>query len=636
MNTDNSPEDALDLGARVDAFVGGQKLLNRYKLARVLGHGGMGVVWLARDEELERDVAMKFLPAIVVNDRAGLTELKRETKRSLELTHPNIVRIYDFVQDNSIAGISMEYVECDTLRNRRLDQPSGVFEAAELGPWIRQLCSALDYAHGEAAIVHRDLKPANLMINARDHLKVTDFGISRSLVESVSQISFQRNISGTLVYMSPQQLAGERPTPSDDVYALGATLYELMTSRSPFFSGDIPGQVQGKTPPLMRHRRESFGIHAGEIPDNWETVVAACLAKEPLQRPRSAGDVAVRLGLCAAADITMLDREDWRMFAAGSSPTPPSQVAAAVPISPPRRALFSRRNVLAGALAGAIALAGASVWYQLQYLPRRAERLAAARGSIVVKTEPSGATVMVGDAPPQQAPAVFGGLKLGSHSVQIEREGYEPKTISAEVEENRATDLGTVSLFRSKGSLRITTNPDGLACEVRSESNPFQPVSGKAPMELKDLDTGNYEVKVSRLGWPTQTRSCVVSRGPLRQVFFDFAGGEITIVTTPPGALVFRDKEQLGVTPLPIKDHPPGEVKYMLTLAGYENAVVQGNVQPGQSLALSETLKKIRPKTAQNSPRRSDSASSRNKDENEERSERIKRAFIPYYDVFRK
>ena len=95
---DISPlHDGLDLGEKVEAFTGGQILLNRYKLIRMLGHGGMGVVWLARDEELDRDVAMKFLPAIVVNDRAGLTELKRETKSSLELTHPNIVRTYDFV-----------------------------------------------------------------------------------------------------------------------------------------------------------------------------------------------------------------------------------------------------------------------------------------------------------------------------------------------------------------------------------------------------------------------------------------------------------------------------------------------------------------------------------------------------------
>jgi len=629
------PHDGLDLGEKVEAFTGGQKLLNRYKLARVLGHGGMGVVWLARDEELDRDVAMKFLPAIVVNDRAGLTELKRETKRSLELTHPNIVRTYDFVQDNTIAGISMEYVECDTLRNRRLDQPTGVFEPGEIGPWVRQLCSALDYAHNEAAIVHRDLKPANLMINARNQLKVTDFGISRSLVDSVSQISLQRSISGTLVYMSPQQLVGESPTPSDDVYALGATLYELMTSRSPFFSGDIAGQIQGKTPALMRHRRESFGITAGEIPENWEATVASCLAKKPAERPRSAGEVAMQLGLCAAADITMPARNERAPVA-----TEPSAIATAIPALPtvplaPRRRFFSRRNLLvvAGVL---IVLGGGWAWYSFQYLPHRAERLAAARGSILVKTEPSGATVRIGDAPPQVAPAVFTELKLGPHAVQIQRDGYEPKTLSAEVKENQPTDLGIITLVRSKGSLKITTNPGGLTYEMRSESNPFQPISGTTPMEEREFETGSYEVKVTRNGWPPQTRASVVARNELRQVFFDFIGGDVTITSTPPGATIFRDKEQLGVTPLPIKDQPPGEVKYTLTLAGYDTATVQGSIQPGQPLALSEALKKTRPKTAQNSTRRTNGTSPRSNSESDERTERIKRSFIPYYDIFKK
>jgi serine/threonine protein kinase len=630
----NPPHEGLDLGEKVEAFTGGQKLLNRYKLDRVLGHGGMGVVWLARDEELERAVAMKFLPAIVVNDRAGLTELKRETKRSLELTHPNIVRTYDFVQDNSIAGISMEYVECDTLRNRRLDQPNGVFEAGELGPWVRQLCSALDYAHTEAGLVHRDLKPANLMINARDQLKVSDFGISRSLVESASQISMQRGISGTLVYMSPQQLAGERSTPLDDVYALGATLYELMTSRAPFFSGDIAGQIQGKTPALMRHRRESFGITAGEIPENWERTIANCLAKEPAQRPHSAGEAAVQLGLCSAADITMAVWNEHPSSAAASSivlPSPVPETASAIPT--PRRLLSRRHLVALGATAVAL-LAGASFWYSYQYLPQRAERLAAARGSIVVKTEPAGASVKVGDALPQIAPAVFAELKLGPHPVQVQHDGYEPKNLSGEVKENQSTDLGTIVLVRSKGSLNITTNPAGLSYELRSESNPFQPVSGTTPMEAKELETGTYEIKVARPGWPSQTRSCVVARAASRTVFFDFSGGEITISSTPPGATVLRDKEQIGLTPLPIKDHPPGEVKYTLALAGYDNATVQGIVQAGQPLALSESLKKTRPKTAQNSGRRS--SAPRSNGESDERSERIKRAFIPYYDIFRK
>jgi serine/threonine protein kinase len=629
----HSSSPALDMGEKVEAFAGGQTLLNRYKLIRVLGQGGMGVVWLARDEELDRDVAMKFLPAIVVNDRAGLTELKRETKRSLELTHPNIVRIYDFVQDNSVAGISMEYVERDTLRNRRLDQPSGVFEAAELGPWVGQLCSALDYAHTQAAIVHRDLKPANLMISSRSQLKVTDFGISRSLVDSVSQISLQRNISGTLVYMSPQQLAGERPTPSDDVYALGATVYELMTSRSPFYSGDIPGQVHGKKPPLMRHRRESFGIGAGEIPENWETTIANCLAKEPEQRPHSAGEVAVQLGLCAAAEVTMRIKDER-----ASAFTPPAvgtrDISSVGPVSlPPKRLPISARRIL---LAAAAALVPAAAWLGLEVWPNHAVSPPAAPGSIVIKTEPNGATVKVGDTPAQMSPTVFSEVRPGPYPVSIEHDGYEPKTFTVEVKPGQPTDLGTITLARSKGLLKITTNPEGLAYEIRSESNPFQPLSGIAPMEVKELETGNYEIKVTRKGWPLQTRTVTVNRGVVRQAFFDFAGSDVTIMSTPPGAAVLREKEQLGVTPLSIKDWPPGEVKYTLALAGYENATVQGNVQAGQPLTLSESLKKAQPRTVQNASRRSNTSSSRPNNESNERSERIKRAFIPYYDVFRK
>jgi hypothetical protein len=171
---------------------------------------------------------------------------------------------------------------------------------------------------------------------------------------------------------------------------------------------------------------------------------------------------------------------------------------------------------------------------------------------------------------------------------------------------------------------------------VRSESNPFQPIAGSAPMEARELETGNYEVKVTRKSWPPQTRTATVTRGVLRQLFFDFAGGDITLTSTPAGATVFQDKEQLGVTPLPIKDHPPGEVKYTLALAGYENATLQGNVLPGQPLILSESLKKTRPRAAQNSTRRANTSSPRSNGESDERSERIKRAFIPYYDVFRK
>jgi serine/threonine protein kinase len=141
-------------GAGLDAtlreFSPGQKLFGRYSVIKILGRGGMGVVWLARDEELEREVALKFLPDLMIHDRAVFDQLKRETKRSLELTHKNIVRNYAFVNDDRLACISMEYVDGDTLSNLRAEKERKVFEPDEIAFWTAQLCDALDYAHNHA------------------------------------------------------------------------------------------------------------------------------------------------------------------------------------------------------------------------------------------------------------------------------------------------------------------------------------------------------------------------------------------------------------------------------------------------------------------------------------------------------
>src|SRR6266853_5472344 len=205
-------------------FASGQKVFGRYTLVKVLGRGGMGIVWLARDEELERNVALKFLPDLMIQDRAVFDQLKRETKRCLELTHPHIVRIHDFVHDERSGCISMEYIDGETLSNLRTEKEQKVFEPDEIATWSSQLCDALDYAHHHAKIIHRDLKPANLMVNQEGDLKVSDFGIARSLGDSVSRLTAEQGRSGTLVYMSPQQLGGERCTHLDDIYSLGASV----------------------------------------------------------------------------------------------------------------------------------------------------------------------------------------------------------------------------------------------------------------------------------------------------------------------------------------------------------------------------------------------------------------------------
>jgi serine/threonine protein kinase/Tfp pilus assembly protein PilF len=276
---------------------GGHLVFGRYKLVKVLGRGGMGIVWLARDEELERDVALKFLPDVMIQDRAAFDQLRRETKRCLELTHPHIVRIHDFLHDERSGGISMEYVDGETLSNLRSDKEHKVFEPDEIATWISQLCDALEYAHNRAKVIHRDLKPSNLMVNQRGDLKITDFGIARSISESASRLTAEQGRSGTLVYMSPQQLNGELTTHSDDVYSLGATIYELLSSKPPFYSGNIDRQICERVAPSMTERRKELDMEPAFVPRIWEDTVAACLAKDPLRRPQSASEVAQRLQL---------------------------------------------------------------------------------------------------------------------------------------------------------------------------------------------------------------------------------------------------------------------------------------------------------------------------------------------------
>jgi serine/threonine protein kinase len=160
-----------------------------------------------------------------------------------------------------------------------------------------RLCSALQYAHTEGAIVHRDIKPSNLIINSRGQLKITDF---RAVARTQARPGAFRSASpvvGTDWYMSPQQWTGDPPAVADDVYSLGATIYELLTGKPPFYEGDIFKQLHEITPPSMTERAFEFGVGEPTIPLHWEETVAACLEKDAARRPVSAKDVAARLGL---------------------------------------------------------------------------------------------------------------------------------------------------------------------------------------------------------------------------------------------------------------------------------------------------------------------------------------------------
>jgi len=291
----------LEFGQTIRGYVEGQQVFGRYTLHRIVGRGGMGLVWLARDEQLLEEVALKFLPELVRLDEISLEELKRETRRSRKLAHANIVKVYDFTGDTTSAAISMEFVDGTTLSGLRARQEHLCFEPNQIHDWLRQLFSAMSYAHEEALLVHRDMKPANVMVDTMGRVKVTDFGIASSINESVSRVTLQRGSSGTLAYMSPQQARGQPPAVSDDVYSLGATIFELLTGKPPFFSGEIYQQLLNETPVTMTQRRAQLGVEGPPIPSDWEHAIAACLAKEPADRPASVADLAEMLCIDLAA-----------------------------------------------------------------------------------------------------------------------------------------------------------------------------------------------------------------------------------------------------------------------------------------------------------------------------------------------
>ena len=618
----------VGLGATVRGFVAGQQLFGRYLLRQILGRGGMGVVWLAHDEQLERDVALKFLPELITLDKEAIADLKRETRRSLELTHPNIVRIYDFVQDSSWAGISMEYVGGETLSAMKVEQPNGCFDVEMLRPWVKQLMDALEYAHERAKVVHRDLKPANLMINQAGELKVADFGIARSVSDSVSRVTMRQGTSGTLTYMSPQQARGGRTTVSDDIYSVGATLYDLIAGKPPFYTGEIYQQLLNEAPVSMAARRVDLDLKGAPIPAEWEETIAACLAKEPEQRPQTIAEVAERLGLRGTIPPSrILPRKVAASSPGGPKKRQPLLIAAAVvammvlgglgyyfgvaaPAEKARQeeiakqeAIQKQKEAEARAEADAAekarleaeaqkaAAAAEALRTQQEKDRQEAERLAAARGGLIVKSEPEGANVTLGGTDAQTSPATFKDEKLGSYPIHISLDGYESVDQTAEIKENQFTDLGTITLAHSKGAIQITTEFAGLDYTIIQ--NGITVNSGKTPATVPDLPTGSYEVSVRKGDWEIN-KSILVSRNQTAVCAPEFLLGSATITSTPPGAQVLQGEKMLGITPLTLNEVRVGPISLFLRLKGYKPGRVDKTIAANQRASLELALEKSR------------------------------------------
>ena len=265
--------------------------LGHYRILEKVAAGGMGVVYRARDEQLERDVAVKVLPSGTLSDDTARKHFRKEAMALAKLNHPNIETVYEFGSQDGIDFLVMEYVPGKTLADRLAGGTLPEKDVIALGI---QIASALEEAH-DRGIVHRDLKPANIAITAKGYAKVLDFGLAKLLhrvEEGTTEIlSDSQTAAGTLPYMPPEQLKGEPVDARADIYTIGAVLYEMSTGRRAF-QEQLPSRLidsilhQPPVPPRVLHPR---------ITPELDAIILKCLDKEAERRYQSAKELLVDL-----------------------------------------------------------------------------------------------------------------------------------------------------------------------------------------------------------------------------------------------------------------------------------------------------------------------------------------------------
>jgi serine/threonine-protein kinase len=262
----------------------GSLMARRFEILSVLGAGGMGIVYKARDRELDDLVALKMLKRELWGDRGQLERLKSEIKLARKITHPNVLRTFDFGEIDGVPYISMEYVRGVTLRYL-LDQTHRLPYSAGLR-LAKQLCAGLGAAHA-VGVMHRDIKPENLILTPTGNAKLMDFGIARP-IERIEPGQTQAGwIVGTPQYLSPEQLQGHEVDARADIYSSGIVLYEI-------FTGELPFTAPTAMELMLKHLKEPPvppRVHWSEIPERLEKIILRCLEKEPEARYASVDEL---------------------------------------------------------------------------------------------------------------------------------------------------------------------------------------------------------------------------------------------------------------------------------------------------------------------------------------------------------
>src|SRR5450755_665792 len=260
----------------------GRVLAQRYQIMQVLGEGGMGAVYKAQDRELNRIVALKVIRPELAQNQAIVERFRQELRLSHQVTHKNVIRIYDLGEGDGVKFITMECIEGQDLRS--LIHERKKFPPQEAVEIIQQVCRALEAAHS-VGVIHRDLKPQNIIRDKAGRVVVMDFGLARTVAgDGMTQTGA---LVGTMEYMSPEQALGKELDQRSDLFALGLILYELLTGKMPFQADSAIASLLKRT----QERAAPVSAHDATILPALSTIVSKCLERDPTQRYHDAGEI---------------------------------------------------------------------------------------------------------------------------------------------------------------------------------------------------------------------------------------------------------------------------------------------------------------------------------------------------------
>ncbi|MFZ5572523.1 MAG: PEGA domain-containing protein [Thermodesulfobacteriota bacterium] len=583
----------------------GVVVADRYDIKREIGRGGMGIVFLAHDKYMEREVALKIIPQELSMDPKAISDLKRETSLALELTHEYIVRLYNLDTWKNLTFVTMEYVPGGTLSHLMVKN-GGRLSLDEALPLLRQVAEALDYTHRKSPpVMHLDIKPLNILISKDGYAKIADYGLARVLRDLATRISAWE-AAGTLAYMAPEQIRGKGIGPWSDIYALAAVAYELLSGHPPFHTGDLRWQIMHEEVEPIEfisekvnnallyglqkkpdHRPSSAGelvaVLAGEkpvpkieelrsIPEKGGTVAAEF--KTPDSRPEAevpGGRLRIgglKAGLSAAAAVFIIGLLGWvygdRLMALMGTLMKAPRVQEAI----------SEQQETAKPFAAEQQLPVPTPVEEVTPPPEAPpEPVKADAAVIAVQSEPAGADVYLNGDIKGRTPLVLEGMKAGEYALSIKKEGFEPRNekVVCQADERKEISLVLQTLY---GAIDITSQPADAVIQIDGKE------IGRSPRVITDIEAGKKKIVLTAEGFEPWSRVIQVAKGQEVKLKAELipSMGDLRIVSEPSRAEVFLSGIRKGVTPLTLKQLKAGPVMLEVRKECYQPAIKEVTV----------------------------------------------------------